>query len=131
MNSAWIRTVPVFLAAILLAGCLKGKDSVVITSAKLTNRSETSTAVPEEYSSFAPASGGKTVWVEGKARNQGTEDVTDVEIVFKCTDGVDSRVLVASIPSIPAGETVSFRTKGYQSRYSVKLVDEPPEIDYR
>jgi len=130
MTTAGTRIIALGLAGVLLTACLKDNDSVVLLSAKLTNRAEVSTAVPEEYSSFAPASGGKTVWVEGKAKNQGMEDVTGIEIIFKCTDGIDARVLVASIPSIPAGKTVSFRTKGYQSRYNVRLLDEPPEIEY-
>lgn len=124
------RIFPAIVASLLLCGCFGGEEPVVVVSSRLTDRKEVSTAVPEEYSSFTPAAAGATVWVVGEVKNGGEEEVTNVEIVFKCTDGVDERVLVATVPKIPAGETVMYRTKGYLSRYNVRLADEPPEIDY-
>ncbi|MDH4069342.1 MAG: FxLYD domain-containing protein [Ignavibacteria bacterium] len=121
---------PAIIAGLFFTGCFKGEEPIVILSAVLTDRKEVTTAVPEEYSSFAPAAAGATIWVVGEVKNRGDEDVANVEIIFKCTDGVDNKVLVATVPAIPAGKAVAYRTKGYRSRYNVKLSDEAPKIEY-
>ena len=116
------------LSVLILSGCMEEKQEIVVVSKKLKKQRETSTAVPDEYSSFAPASSGTSYWVEGTIRNDGAEDASNVEIIFSCTEGTETRVLVATVKSIKAGKTVPYKTKGYLARYEMKLGEGEPEI---
>ena len=118
------------VSGLIFAGCAETKQEVVVVSKKLKKQRETSTAVPDEFSSFAPAATGTSFWVEGTVRNDGGRDVSNVEIIFKCTEGTDTRVLVASVKLIPTGKTVPYKTKGFQSKYDVKLLEDEPEISH-
>jgi len=116
------------LIALILAGCMEEKQEIVVVSKKLKKQSETSTAVPDEFSSMAPASSGTSYWVEGTVRNDGAKDASNVEIIFSCTEGTETRVLVATVKTIQAGKTVPYKTKGYLARYDMKLGEGEPEI---
>jgi hypothetical protein len=119
-------------AAILLCaaflGCNTRKDDVVIVSSTLKQQSYTDTGAPSEFGGSAGLSG-TTYYVEGQVRNKGTRDITHLDISFPCKAGVEKKVLTAEIPRLPAGATVDFRTKPYQSRVPVTLrEDAEPEI---
>jgi hypothetical protein len=107
---------------------MEDKQEIVIVTKQLKKARETSTAVPDEFSSFAPAAAGTNYWVEGTVRNDGAEDAANVDILFPCTEGVNERVMVATVKLIPAGKTVPFKTKGFLSKYEVKLREEEAEI---
>ncbi len=116
------------LIAVILTSCMEEKQEIVVVSKKLKKQRETSTAVPDEYSSFAPASSGTSYWVEGTVRNDGATDASNIELVFSCIEGTETRVLVATVKTIAAGKTVPYKTKGYLARYEMKLGEEEPEI---
>jgi len=122
--------IPLF-AGLVLVSCAEEKQDIVVVSTKLKKERAVNTAVPDEFSSFAPASSGTNVWVEGTVRNVGAASISDVEITFKCAEGAETRVLVASLKLIPAGKTISYRTKVFLSKYNVKLLEEEPEVSYR
>jgi hypothetical protein len=122
------RIIILLLCFSVLLGCAEEKQLIVVVSKSLKKQRNTSTAVPDEFSSFAPAASGTSFWVEGSVRNEGDSDVSNVEIVFKCTEGVDTRVLVATIRQIPAGKVVTYKSKPFTSNYEVKLLEEEPEV---
>ena len=73
-------------------------------------------------------SSGSIFWVEGTVKNSGTEEIKNVTIAFRVTDGRTNQVLSAEVPSVPAGKTVEFRTQVQGSRVELRLVEEEPEI---
>jgi len=115
---------------IFLFSCTEKESSVVIVSKTLKKERATSTAVPDEFSAFAPASLGYNVWVEGKVKNSGTTDVENVVLSFGWTEGIEKRVLIAELKRIPAGQTVDFKTRITPTKYDPKFSDEEPEISY-
>jgi len=121
---------PILFIAILLFACEKEQADLVIVSKALKQERATSTAVPDEFSSFAPASMGNNYRVEGTVKNVGKKKIIDVVLIFKGHDGNETRVLTAEIKEVSAGQTVNFKTRILQSKYSVKLLDEEPEISY-
>ena len=115
---------------VLLLGCAEKESAVIIVSKTLKKERAMSTAVPDEFSSFAPASLGYNVWVEGKVKNSGTTDVKNVVLSFGRTEGIEKRVLIAEVKRIPAGKTVEFKTRVSPTKYDPKFSDEEPEISY-
>lgn len=112
-----------------LAGCSKTGDIVVVTK-ELKSQTMTNMAVPDEFGTFASASTNQ-FWVEGTIRNNGTEEARNVLVSFKCRQGAENRVLSAELESIPAGQTVSFRTRPLDSKIHITLKeDEEPEIRF-
>jgi hypothetical protein len=73
-------------------------------------------------------SSGSIFWVEGTVKNSGQEEIKNVTIAFRVTDGRTNLVLSAEVPSVPAGKTVDFRTPVQGSRVELRLVEEEPEI---
>lgn len=114
----------------MLPGCVEKKQDVVILTKSFKKERSVNTAVPDEFSSFAPASQGINVWVEGKVKNEGTTDLNNVELSFKCKQGVETRVLTAVVKWLPAGKTVDYKTRLFASKIDVSLMNEEPEIHY-
>ena len=73
-------------------------------------------------------SSGSIFWVEGTVKNSGSEEIRNVTIAFRVTDGRTNQVLSAEVPSVPAGKTVEFRTPVQGSRVELRLVEEEPDI---
>ncbi len=118
-----------FLVSTLLLvwGCGGKKSDVVVVSKTLKKEVSVSTAVPGEFGDFAPASS-NIFWVEGEVRNDSKEDLKNVELGFKCTDGAKTVLFSVNIPSIPAGKTVPYKTRIMDSRVELRLLDEEPDI---
>jgi len=120
-----IRLLPVSLVlAALLSSCSGGASDLAVVSKSLRRDVNASTAgaigdVP---------SSGAIFWVEGKVKNSGATDVSNVTIAFRVTDGRTNLVLTAAVPAVPAGKTVEFRTPVEGSRVELRLVDEDPTI---
>jgi hypothetical protein len=73
-------------------------------------------------------SSGLIFWVEGKVKNSGTEEIKNVTVGFRVTDGNSKLVLSAVIPSIPAGATVDFRTRPQGSLTELRFAEGEPDI---
>ncbi len=118
---------PLFLAAVSLVGCGRDGSEVEILSKDVRSGANVSAAVPEE---FAGAAGSTTqlYWIEGQVRNAGTEELTNVSITFRCTDGNTKRLFVATIERLPAGATVPYSTERYPSPLRITLLEDEPEI---
>ena len=114
----------------LLIGCDDKTKDIAIVSRSLRMERATNTGVPDEFSSYAPAAAGYTVWVEGKVKNSGTVDAINVILSFKCVEGVNARLLSAEVKQVPAGKTVDFKTRLFQSKLSMTLSPEEPEISF-
>lgn len=119
-----IRACSAALLAILLASCSTPASDLSVVSKTLRRDVNASTAggmgdVPSSGSIF---------WVEGTVKNSGTEEIKNVTIAFRVTDGRTNQVLSAEVPSVPAGKTVEFRTQVQGSRVELRLVEEEPEI---
>jgi hypothetical protein len=119
--------VPVFLVAVFLAGCGRGTSDVQIISKDVRSGANVSAAVPDE---FAGAAGSTTqlYWIEGQLHNRGTEELRNVSVTFRCTDGNSNRLFVATIERIPAGATVPYSTERYPSPLTIRLLEGEPEI---
>ncbi|HTS00640.1 MAG TPA: FxLYD domain-containing protein [Bacteroidota bacterium] len=118
------RTFCAALAAILLASCSGPAGDLAVVSKSLHRDVNASTAggigdVP---------SNGAIFWVEGKVKNNGTEDIANVSIAFRVTDGRSRQVLTAEIPVVKAGATVDFRTPVQGSQVELRLAEDEPEI---
>ncbi len=112
------------LLAALLASCSGGASDLAVVSKSLRRDVNASTAggigdVP---------SSGAIFWVEGQVKNSGTDEVKNVSIAFRVTDGRSNQVLTAEVPSVGPGQTVEFRTPVQGSRVELRLVGEEPEI---
>jgi len=120
------------LVSILLvvSGCGGTKSDVVIVSKTLKKEVSVSTAVPGEFGDFSPASS-NIFWVEGMVKNDSKEDLKNVELGFKCTDGTKTVLFSVDIPSIPAGKTIPYKTRIMESRVELRLLDEDPDIRVR
>ncbi len=118
------RLVCVLLAAAALSSCSGGASDLSIVSKSLHRDVNASMAggigdVP---------SSGAIFWVEGEVYNSGMEEVKNVSIAFKVTDGRTSLILTAEVPSVPAGKTVPFRTPVEGSRIELRLAEDEPAI---
>jgi len=118
------RTFCAALAAILFASCSGPASDLAVVSKSLHRDVNASTAggigdVP---------SNGAIFWVEGKVKNNGTEDIANVSIAFRVTDGRSRQVLTAEIPVVKAGGTVDFRTPVQGSQVELRLAEDEPEI---
>ena len=108
-------------------GCGGKKSDVVIVSKTLKKEVSVSTAVPGEFGDFSPASS-NIFWVEGEVRNDSKEELKNVELGFKCTDGAKTVLFSVIIPSIPTGKTIPYKTRIMESRVELRLLDEDPDI---
>lgn len=116
------------LMAGLLAGC-SGNSEIVVIAKAIRSDANVSAAIPSEFGGTAPSMG-EIYWVEGQVQNTGAEEVKHVTITFRCTDGSSQkRVFVASIPSIPPGKIVPFRSERMASQLPFKFTDDEPEIE--
>jgi hypothetical protein len=119
-----IRACCTALLALLFISCSTPASDLSVVSKALHRDVNASTAggigdVPSSGSIF---------WVEGKVKNSGTEEINNVMIAFRVTDGRTTLVLSAEVPSVPAGKTVDFRTPVQGSQVELRLVEEEPEI---
>ncbi len=113
-------------ALVLVAGC-SGSSGIEVVSKAVRSTANVSAAIPGEFGGSAPSMG-ELYWVEGTVRNTGTEEVRNVTITFRCTDGNTRRLFVAEVPRIAAGATVSFATDRYPSPLKITLLEGEPEI---
>ena len=118
---------PLFILT-LQVGCNDQTKDIAIVSRSLKMERSTNTGVPDEFSSYAPAAAGYTVWVEGKVKNSGAADANNLILSFKCVEGANTRILTAELKQLPAGKTVDFKTRLFQSKLSMTLGPEEPEI---
>jgi hypothetical protein len=109
------------------SGCSNASKSITIVTRSVRSQANESTAGAPELGVSVPSSG-NIYWVEGQVKNGGTEEVHQVTIGFRVTDGATAYVLRAEVPSIPAGKTVSFRTVTQVSRAGLRLIEEDPDI---
>jgi hypothetical protein len=110
--------------AVVLPACSGGASDLSVVSKTLRRDANTSTAggmgdVP---------SSGAIFWVEGKVKNSGTTDISNVTVAFRVTDGRSTLVLSAVVQTVPAGQTVEFRTPVQGSITELRLVEEDPGI---
>lgn len=112
------------LVAAFLVSCSGGASDLAVVSKSLKRDVNASTAggigdVP---------SSGAIFWVEGQVKNSGAEEVKNVSIAFRVTDGRSKQVLTAEVRSVGPGQTVDFRTPVQGSQMELRLVEEEPEI---
>jgi hypothetical protein len=112
--------------AFIFAGCGKNTD-IVVLDRSMQREANVSSAITGDLGVSVP-SNGELFWVEGKARNTGTEEVRKVSIYFRCTDGNNKRLFVAEIDRIAPGATVSFRTDKFPSPLQMSILEGDPEI---
>ncbi len=113
----------VFLALIVVS-CSNPASDLSIVSKTLKRDVNVSTAggigdVPSTATLF---------WVEGRVQNGGTEEIRNVTISFRVTDGRSKLVLTADVPAVPPGKGVDFRTPAQLSATELHLTDDEPEI---
>ena len=118
------RILAAALAALFLASCSGPAGDLAVVSKTLHRDVNTSTAggigdVP---------SNGAIFWVEGKVKNSGSEDIANVTISFRVTDGRSRQVLMAEIPLVKAGATVDFKTPPQGSQVELHLTEDEPEV---
>jgi len=119
-----IRILAAALAVLFLASCGGPASDLSVVSKTLHRDVNASTAggmgdVP---------SNGAIFWVEGTVKNSGAEDVANVSIAFRVTDGRSRQVLTAEIPVVKAGATADFRTPVQGSQVELRLAEDEPEI---
>jgi hypothetical protein len=112
------------LLALLFISCSGPASDLAVVSKTLKRDVNASTAggigdVP---------SSGAIFWVEGRVQNSGTNDLKNVSIAFRVTDGRSNLVLTADIQDVPAGKTVDFKTPASGSATELRLVEEEPAI---
>lgn len=116
------------LLAGIVAGC-SGNSEIVVIAKAIRSEANVSAAVPSEFGGTTPSMG-EIYWVEGQVQNTGAEEVKRVTITFRCSDGSSQkRIFVASIPSIPPGKIVPFRSERLASQLPFKFTDDEPEIE--
>ncbi len=119
-------TLAFLVALALFAGCT-GNSGVEVVRKEVRSATNVSAAIPDEFGGSAPSTG-ELYWVEGTVRNSGAEEVRDVTITFRCTDGNNRRLFVAEVRRIPPGATVPFATDRYPSPLKITLLEGDPEI---
>ena len=105
-----------------LVGCSKGTGDLVVVSKQIQREALSQSVAGDQFGSAAGSTIENTV--VGQIQNNGTEEARNVEVTFHVTGGGQSFALVATIPSIPAGKTVSFQTRGVQSMYTLQFKDD-------
>ena len=115
------------LLTLPLAGCSRSTKDILVLTKSLKKEVLVSTAVPSEFGTFAAASM-PSFWVEGQVQNVGSTDVRNVLLSFACSYGKETKVLTAEVDLIPAGKTVPYKTRPFESRFELQLSDEAPEI---
>lgn len=118
------------LLALLVSGCDSPDTDIVVLTKSLKSDVESNTAVPEEFGTLAGTT--TTVWwVEGTVQNKGATDKKGILLSFPCTYANVTKVLTAEVGSIPAGKTVSFKSRTFASPYNLQLKEnEPPEVRF-
>jgi len=127
-----LRSITLLISLILVLGigegCQSRKDAVAILSRTLQKQGYSNTSAPEDMGNTAGLSG-TMYFVEGQVQNKGTVDIHHLMISFPCKAGVEHHVLTVEIPLLPAGKTLDFKTRPYQSVMAVSLLeDEEPDI---
>ena len=107
-----------FILLVSAAGCSGNHDLVVVS--KEIRREQLSTSVAADQFGSAATTVIENV-VVGQLQNNGDEEVRDVELAFHASGGTQNYTLVARIPSVPAGKTVSFRTSGINTPYTLQF----------
>ncbi len=116
-----MKHISVLLLVLFLAGCSKGTGDLVIVDKQIQRQALSQSVAGDEFGSAAGSTIENTV--VGQIQNNGTEEARNVEVTFHVTGGGQNFALVAQIPSIPAGKSVSFRTRGVQSMYTLQFKD--------
>jgi hypothetical protein len=111
------------------AGCGKSTEGIVVVSKVLKKDVLVGNAVPSDFGTFAAAST-SSFWVEGRVQNSTTSDARNVLLGLPCRYGSETKVLTAAVDIIPAGKTVEFKTRPFESRYELQLKEEAPEIRF-
>ncbi len=109
------------------AGCSTGNRDLILVSKEIRREGLATSAAGAEFGSAA----GTVIEnvVAGRIRNTGTGDVLNVEVTFHLTGGGHTYVVVARIPSVPAGKTVKFRSEGIRTQYTLQFnADRETEI---
>jgi hypothetical protein len=119
-----MRTLCASLIALVIVSCSGPASDLSVVSKTLRRDVNASTAgaigdVPSTSAIF---------WVEGKVQNSGTEDVKNVTMTFRVTDGRTTHVILAVVPEIQAGKTVDFKSPAEGSILELRLVKEEPAI---
>lgn len=122
-----MKSTLIFLVALALCAGCTGNSGVEVVSKEVRSAANVSAAIPGEFGGSAPSMG-ELYWVEGTVRNSGAEEVRDVTITFRCTDGNNRRLFVAEVRRIPPGATVPFATDRYPSPLKITLLEGDPEI---
>jgi hypothetical protein len=101
-----------------ITGCSRNQNLVVVS--KEIHREQLGLSVAGDQ--FGSAAGSVVEnSVVGQVKNNSEEEVRDVELTFHASGGGQNFVLVARIPSIPAGKTVSFQTRGVNTPYTLQF----------
>lgn len=109
------------------AGCSGNSDLVLLN--KEIRREQLSTSVAADQFGSAASTVIENV-VVGQLQNNGDKEVRDVELTFHVTGGGQNYTLVARIPSVPAGTTAGFRTRGVNTPYTLQFKnDGEPDIE--
>ncbi len=109
------------------AACSTGSRDLVVLSKEIRREGLATSAAGAEFGSAA----GTVVEnvVAGEIRNTGAGDALNVEVTFHLTGGGHDYAVIAHIPSVPAGKTVTFRSEGIQTQYTLQFkADQEPEI---
>ncbi len=124
IKSRWVFRYPATMLVLLslVAGCSTTEDDLVVVSKEIRREALSQSVAGDQFGSAA----GSVIEnvVVGQLQNQGTEEVRDVEVTFRVTGGGQNFALVAYIPSIPAGKTIDFRTRGVTTPYTLQFKSE-------
>ena len=111
-----VLSLVLFLA---IAGCSSGNHDLVVVSKEIHREQLSQSVAGDQFGSAA----GSVIEnsVIGQIKNSGSEEARDVELTFHVSGGGQNFALVAHIPSIPAGATVGFRTRGVTTPYTLQF----------
>jgi hypothetical protein len=102
----------------LLGGC-SGNHDLVVLNKEIHREALTTSVAGDQFGSAAGSVIENTV--VGQVKNNGGEEIRNVDLTFHVTGGGQNYALVARIPSIPAGKTVSFQTRGVNTPYTLQF----------
>jgi hypothetical protein len=115
------------LLCFIVGGCSSGNHDLVVLSKEIRREALGMSVAGDQFGSAAGAVIENVV--AGQLQNQGEEEVRDVELTFHVTGGGQNYALVARIASVPAGKTVSYRTNGINTPYTLQFKnDAGPDI---